>query len=385
MGAVFGGPIGAAIGGGVGLISELTRRSEIDSLASEMVETQEIDENIQRQMSRTDSFVREFGDPIDIRQAEEFQGMYDKYHIMAQSLDPSVREKALVQLQSLESAMSTKQSDLVGKYRTDAQAYTARRQTVGDAHKAQLQSLQEETRNKQEQFLNAYAQVNSFKDDPSNPAAQISVRQVLQGSLRDMGQDAFNVSFAPLGVGFSKTFNEKVFTYDEMMKIIGGAQRASMGMITKQLQMQEQVMKAQGYEFVNEEGVFNVYDTGNIASTFLESAPERSSGQPTTPAPAPVVEEPSASTQIGRTVGETIGAVPGQVSDFFGGVMETPTAAAGRAYQGAKTAVEAAMEDAAEGAKGVVDSTKTFLEESARREAELRAYRRKQRANRPTN
>jgi hypothetical protein len=354
-------------------------------MASEMVELAELDASLQQQVENTQAFAGQFGEKEDVIKAQDLASNLQRFRTLAQSADPATRSAALQQLQAVDQAAQAQKIDLVGRTRTKADAYTARVNAVGDQHQQRLEQLQDSMVKRKERFNNALGMVNAFKDDTDNPAFQISVREILQGTMREMGQDAFNVSLAPLGIGFSKEFGDKKFTYDEAMKIITTSQRAQMEILGKQLKSQTELMQAQGYVIgLTEDGGVSVRHSNNIASDFLNTPAPGDNRPPTVSPVNPALMPGEASGQdIAQKVGDATETAGGFVKGFLSPALGAFGSAVGDTSEAIKSNIGATVDATAEGIKFTTDAIEEHYQNNARR-AELRRAERERRA-RPTN
>jgi hypothetical protein len=299
----FGGPVGAAIGIGAGLLSERMHRSELDVLADDYDAVQSYGSSIQDSIKATAPFVQQYAkdDPSYMEQLTSISEDAARSQQLAQHYDPQIRAAGLQQLTNVGARMDALHNDLQDRTQTLTDAVTAQEGKMRDHFQTEFEGAQAKARDGNALADQAMTMVNNDKakgwtGDPETKAILLKVMGV--GS-REVNMDAVGASLGIPGIGINMDFNSFKPSYDQAVKIIEAYRQNVVKSSSDYAAQVAQLAHQNGFGFeADKDGKVTVRNIGSVVQNFLQVKPT-SGGGPANDKPPP--EDPIQNPAIARS------------------------------------------------------------------------------------
>ena len=280
---VFGGPIGAAIGIGAGLLEHRMNRNELDIASDDYDAIQKYGDSIQQQITNTGPYVDQVGDPSgsdheqlasiseDARRAQEFADHYD----------PQIRAAGVQQLTNVGQRLDAWHNSLEGRTQTLADQRYQAENAMATHYQTEFEKTQDSLRTMNADADQAVYLANTVGVDKTE--TKTAAMKLLGMTTKEGDQDAVSWNIGLLGTGAGGTLNQFKPDYDEFMKIVESYRATHIASAADYIKQIVGTAHKQGFEFnTSAEGQVSVRSVNSAVQNFRQM-------QPTSMPPAPTV------------------------------------------------------------------------------------------------
>jgi hypothetical protein len=281
-GTVFGGPIGALVGLGTGLLSERMRRNDMDILAEDYNGIQEYSSGILQRMNASRDYVNTYGDPSGSDQ-EQFDNIYKDVEAaskLAQHYDATLRQSGLAQLTNAGARLDAFHNDLEARTQGLADASEAASQKEMDYLQGEMGGTQNKVREVNDLVNRAQILVNADRNI-EKPETKSILMQVMGMTVRDANQDADNVSIGAFGGGYSFDVNKFNPSYSDAIKMIESVRQTTLKSGIEYMGQISQLAEKRGYTFTqSDDGTIRAHSINSVVQQFRQSQAVPGDGPP---------------------------------------------------------------------------------------------------------
>jgi len=380
---VFGGPIGAAVGIGAGLLSSRMHRSELDLLTDDYNAVQDYGSKIQDQVKTMQPFVDRYGGDFKDIYSTQLTNISDeaaRAQQLAQHVDPMFRQAGLAQLANTGSKIDALHADIEAKTQKQADTVAAQEEDMRKHFQSEFETTQTKTR---QLISDADEAQMAIHDDPKIEKVQtkFALMKMLGMTSREAKLDAGSFSIGLLGTGFDKEFDLFSPSYDEAVKMIENKRATEIKNNTDYMQQIIGLAAQNGFHFgADADGKISVHNVGSVVQRFREMGAFQTPG---TVPPGSRPAEPGTKFDPNQ--------LPGNAENLGGAVMgglKDTTTAVGDFLQG--VGIPRLDNKIKEGASDSADALSKYSSDAVNSFMELRARNRKRiddwkAKHRPTN
>jgi hypothetical protein len=374
--SVFGGPVGAAIGLGTGLLSQRMHRNELDILADDYEAVHSYGSSIQDQVKTTSSYLDRldasgYDSSADREQLGSISEEAARAQHLSQHYDAGIRQAGLQQLTNT----GAKFDALYGDINARTKDLADKQYAIENEQRLHYQNEFESTQNQvRELTANANQARMLLKGDPSVSKVETksALMHLLGMTTREADQDAASFSIGLLGTAYQKQLDDFSPSYSDAVKIIESVEQTKLKAASDYLGQLVQTAEHQGYAFAqNTDGKVTVKTINSVIQQFRAGAPFQTPGAtPGKPAEPGTKFDP---TQLPSDAENLGGAVVGGIKDS--------TTALGDFLHGA--GIPRLDNDIKEGVSGGLESLSKQAQ--AAKEIYLNFISRNKKRKRPTN
>lgn len=282
---VFGGPIGAAIGIGTGLMSERMHRNELDILTDDYDAIQKYGDSIQQQITNTAPYLDQVGSPDgadheqlnsiaeDARRAQEFSTHYD----------PQIRAAGIQQLTNVGQRLDAFHNSVQARTEHLADQRYEAESALATHFQTEFEKTQDRVRQLNADADQAMYLVNNVGVD--TPETKTALMKLLGMTTKEGDQDAVSWNIGLLGTGAGGQMNGFNPTYDEAIKIIESQRATQIKASSDYIQQIVSTAHQAGFEFnTSAEGQVSVRSVNSAVQNFRQMQPSGTAPAPTVPA-----------------------------------------------------------------------------------------------------
>ena len=346
---VFGGPIGAAVGLGTGLLADRMRRDSIDIAVDDQNAIHQYGSQIMQSIEATAPYVATF-DPSYQNQFETIAEQVKRGSDLANHYDPKIRETGMQQLQQADANLRSFNEGLTARTNSLADREFAAQQKGADYYQGRIDLTQDKLREAQSLHDQAMYQINNL--GPADPATKATLMNLIEMSPREADENKIGVSGGlPFGIGSASfDINSWKPTLDQAYKIAASVKETKIKSLSDYVGQLAQAAQQQGYTFTaTKDGSIKVGTNINaviqkyraVEATRTDSSPAPANEQSTADKVIGATE--TAVNTVAREAGKVDLSQPGYTGAFLKNAYDSAASAGGKLVdEGAKAGSDAA-------------------------------------------
>lgn len=265
------GPVGLAIGAGMGINAQRLKRNAIDRTAADIQASDLFASRISDQLNNSAEYAKTYGTEQDLSQLSDIAQSVIRYKELAQHHDPQIRSMALAQLAAQDSRMDAWKEDIESRTETIADRDFDMRRELAKEYRAQVtieHDALEDTALSSQRLLNMLD-----KHGADSEIVQGLARDYVEFTLKEAEASGAAVGFN-IGIA-SGSFNTGVtkLTAQEIHDMVSATESADRKIRGQRIAMIQQQAQEDGFAINLKDGKLNVEDTNTALQDFKIDVP----------------------------------------------------------------------------------------------------------------